>query len=139
MQTLIIAGTVGKDAVLRNTTSGEAVLGFSLAVDNGKDKSGEKREPTWYDCAIWGDRARKLESHITKGLRLTLTGRPTAREHEGKVYLGISVDNFTFQGGAADKGGGSSEGFSGPAGRSKPEMSYDLSDDIPFITRNSIW
>lgn len=128
MQTLIIAGTVGKDAVLRNTTSGDAVLGFSVAVDNGKDKSGEKREPTWYDCAIWGDRAKKLESHITKGLRMTLTGRPTAREHEGKVYLGINVDNFTFQG-----GGEKSDSYSGPAGRAKaPAESYDLDDSIPF-------
>lgn len=128
MQTLIIAGTVGKDAVLRNTTSGDAVLGFSVAVDNGKDKSGEKREPTWYDCAIWGDRAKKLESHITKGLRMTLTGRPTAREHEGKVYLGISVDNFTFQGGGAEK----SDNYSGSAGKAKASESYDLNDDVPF-------
>lgn len=140
MQTLIIAGTVGKDAVLRNTNSGETVLGFSLAVDNGKDKNGEKRDATWYDCAIWGDRAKKLEDHIKKGLRLTLTGRPTAREHEGKVYLGIAVNDLTFQGGGAERGGGGgySEGFSGPAGRASEKPAYDLSDDIPFITCNSI-
>lgn len=127
MQTLIIAGTVGKDAVLRNTTGGDPVLGFSLAVDNGKDKSGEKRDPTWYDCAIWGDRARKLEDHIKKGLRLTLTGRPTVRVHEGTAYLGISVNDLVFQG-----GGEKSDSYSGPTGRAEPKESYDLNDDIPF-------
>ena len=100
MQRLIIAGTVGKDAVLRNTQGGDAILGFSLAVDNGKDASGNKRETTWYDCSIWGKRGSSLERHITKGSKLTLTGRPTVRVHEGKAYLGISVDDLTFQGGS---------------------------------------
>ena len=43
MQQLIIAGNVGKDAVLRTTGGGDHVLGFSLAVDGGKDKDGNKR------------------------------------------------------------------------------------------------
>ena len=104
MQVLIIAGNVGKDAILRRTNSGDAVLGFSLAVDNGKDKNGNKRDATWYDCSIWGKRAESLERHITKGTKLTLTGRPTAREHNGKAYLGISVNDLTFMGGSS--GGG---------------------------------
>lgn len=104
MQLLTIAGTVGKDSTIRTTNSGDEVLGFSVAVSNGKDK-----DATWYDCAIWGDRARKLEQHIKKGTRLTLYGRPTARAHEGKAYLGLNVDNFTFQSSAQQSG----DGFSG--------------------------
>lgn len=123
MQTLIIAGTVGRDAELRRTNNGDAVLGFSVAVDNGKDKSGNKRDATWFDCSIWGKRAESLERHITKGSKLTLTGRPTAREHNGKVYLGISVNDLTFMGGS--NGGGQ-----------RQDQDYqrdDLgSDDIPF-------
>lgn len=102
MQKLTIAGTIGKDAVLRNT-SGDSVLGFSLAVDNGKDSNGNRRDSTWYDCAIWGKRATSLERHMTKGLKLVLTGRPTVRVHEGKAYLGISVDDFTFMGGGQQR------------------------------------
>ena len=109
MQTLIIAGTVGRDAALRQA-GGKDVLNFSVAVDNGKDKSGEKRQPTWIDCALWGDRAAKLERHITKGKKLTLTGRPTVRAHEGKAYLGMDVSDFTFQG-----GGESNDSFRGQA------------------------
>ena len=30
---------------------------------------------------------------------MRLIGRPSARAHDGKAYLGISVDGFTFQGG----------------------------------------
>lgn len=100
MQILMIAGNVGKDAVLRRTQGGDAVLSFSLAVDNGKDTSGNKRDATWYDCSIWGKRAEALENHIRKGTKLTLTGRPSAREHNGNAYLGISVNELTFQGGS---------------------------------------
>lgn len=103
MQKLFLAGTVGKDAVLRRTQAGEPVLGFSLAVDNGKDKDGNDRPATWFDCNVWGKRGDSLAKHITKGTRLALSGRPTARAHEEKAYLGINVDDLTFQGGNADR------------------------------------
>lgn len=143
MQVLTIAGNVGKDAELRQA-SGKDVLNFSVAVDNGKDGQGEKRPATWYDCAIWGDRASKLEPYIKKGTKLTLTGRPTARAHEGKAYLGLTVNDFTFQGSSQQGDGGQrreerprddySSGFStgGAARSSGPRESYDLNDDIPF-------
>ncbi|MFN7002219.1 MAG: single-stranded DNA-binding protein, partial [Roseinatronobacter sp.] len=51
MQKLILSGRVGKDAELRRTQTGEPILNFSLACDNGRDKPA-----TWYDCAIWGKR-----------------------------------------------------------------------------------
>jgi len=131
MQIIMIAGNVGKDAVLRRTQGGDAVLGFSLAVDNGKDREGNKRDSTWYDCSIWGKRAESLERHITKGLKLAITGRPTAREHDGKAYLGVSVNELTFQGGGSDSGnqsGGGGGYDQPPAGGGR-----DLDDqEIPF-------
>ena len=99
MQSLTIAGNVGKDATHRTTQNGDSVLSFSLAVDNGKDKDGNRRDATWFDCSIWGKRADSLRNHIVKGTRLVLSGRPTARAHDGKAYLGISVNELTFMGG----------------------------------------
>lgn len=131
MENLIIAGTVGKDAVLRRTRSGDAVLGFSVAVDQGKDRNGQKRDAKWYDASLWGKRAESLETYITKGTKLVLQGRPTAREHQGKVYMGISVNELTFMGSGQqrqDDTGGSAYGAStGGAG------GYDdVEDSIPF-------
>lgn len=140
MQTLTIAGNVGKDAVLRRTQSGDAVLGFSVAVDNGKDKGGNRRESTWYDCSIWGKRAESLERHITKGLKLVLRGKPTARAHDGKAYLGLSVDDWTFMGGGqarlqdygqdarTPEGYPASDGYGAGA-----RPSGDIEDSIPFL------
>lgn len=101
MQQLMIAGTVGKDAELRRTQAGDPVLGFSVAVSNGKDKNGNWRDSTWYDCSLWGKRAEALQGMITKGTKLAVTGRPKGREHNGKVYLGLHVSELTFMGGGS--------------------------------------
>ena len=134
MQSLTIAGNVGKDAVLRRTNSGEPVLNFSVAVDNGKDRDGNKRDATWFDCSLWGKRAESLEQHITKGSKLVLRGRPTARAHEGKVYLGVNVDDLTFMGGGQDRqerGDSYGGGYEAPAG-GYGAGGRDLDSEIPF-------
>lgn len=117
MQTIMIAGNVGKDAELRQTPQGESVLGFSVAVSNGKDKPA-----TWYDCSVWGKRADSLKNYITKGTSLAITGRPTAREYQGKVYLGVSVDQLSFLGGKRSES---------QAAQGRPS-SGDYDDVIPF-------
>lgn len=129
MQTLIIAGNVGKDAVLRRTNEGEPVLGFSIAVDNGKTKEGGERPATWFDCSIWGKRADALAKHIVKGTKLTVSGRPSARVHEGKAYLGINVTELTFMGGAKQAQRENDEPQRDSYGN-QPDDRFD--DQIPF-------
>lgn len=144
MQSLTIAGNVGKDAILRRMKSGDPVLNFSVAVDGGKDKEGNKRDSTWFDCTVWGKRAESLERYITKGSKLVVTGRPTARHHEGKVYMGVSVNDLTFMGGGQDRddnSGGSGGGYGNDQGGGYGGSSgggydgggrSDLDDEIPF-------
>ena len=54
MQLLIIAGSITREPVLRRTQAGDPVLSFSLAVDNGKDNNGNRKNSTFYDCSVWG-------------------------------------------------------------------------------------
>lgn len=131
MQQLTIAGNVGKDSVLRRTQNGDAVLGFSIAVDQGKDQNGNKRETLWVDCSLWGKRAEKLEAYIKKGTKLVAWGRPTVREHAGKAYLGLSVDDFTFMGGT--QSGGQQGSYGGSSGGA-PAGGYGggMDDEIPW-------
>ena len=130
MQILMIAGNVGNVKEVREV-GGDKVLNFSLAVDNGKDKNGERRESTWYDCALWGKRAESLAPHITKGLKLALSGRPGARAHEGKAYLSLTVNELTFMGGGQERGV-PAESSAQREGEQKTNYTYDLNDDIPF-------
>ena len=103
MLTMTIAGNVGKDAVLRNTQGGDPVLGFSIAIDGGKDKNGQKRDSTWVQCNVWGKRAESLNSHITKGTKLVVSGRPGVDVYEGKGRLTLSVQDLTFMGNAKER------------------------------------
>jgi len=127
MQILTIAGNVGKDAELRRTQNGDAVAGFTVAVDQGKDKNGNKRDSVWFDCSLWGKRGEALAQYITKGMKVTVSGRPTCREYNGKAYMGVSVDQITLQGGKSSSGdsGGYDGGHQGPP-------ADDLDGEIPF-------
>lgn len=133
MQNLTIAGTVGKNAILRHTQNNDPILGFSVAVSNGKDK-----DATWYDCSLFGPRGEKVKDYITKGTRIAITGRPTVRVHEGKPYLGVSVNDFTLLGGGERSEGGSSDGY-GSKPKQETKESYDLNDDIPFVRPAFDW
>lgn len=137
MQTVIIAGNVGNVKEVREV-GGDKVLNFSIAVDNGKDKNGERRESTWWDCSLWGKRAESLAPYIQKGSRLTVQGRPSARAREGKAYLGVTVNELTFMSSKQDSersSGGGGDDYSSGFATSKPsgpKESYDLDDDVPF-------
>ena len=122
MLTMTIAGNVGKDAVLRNTQGGDPVLGFSIAIDGGKDKNGAKRDSIWVQCNVWGKRAESLNSHITKGTKLVVSGRPGVDVYEGKGRLTLSVQDLTFMGNAKERT------------EQEPQQNSrdDLEDLIPF-------
>ena len=125
MQLLTIAGNIGKDAEVRTTQSGDKVASFSVAVDNGKDSSGNERPAAWFDCSLWGKRADALAPYIRKGGKVTLSGRPTCRAHEGKAYMGVSVSEITLQGGNTSQDDHSAPSQPAP-------QSPDIDDEIPF-------
>ena len=127
MISMTVAGNVGRDAQLRRTQGGDPVLGFSVAVDMGKDKNGSKRDPVWVNCSIWGKRAESLETYITKGTKLVLTGRPGVNIYEGKGSLTLSVSDLTFMGGSQQQRSDEDRG-----GYDEPPPRDDLDDDIPF-------
>lgn len=132
MLSMTIAGNVGKDAQLRRTQGGEPVLGFSVAIDQGKDKSGNKRDSVWVNCSIWGKRAESLQSYITKGTKLVLTGRPGVSVYEGNGSLTLSVNDLTFMGGSQERQGGSGSRDDHGGGYEQPPQRDDLDQDIPF-------
>lgn len=126
MKTICIAGRVTRDAELRRTQNGDAVLGFSVAVDdfNGKEKRG-----LFFDCSLWGQRATSLEPHITKGTPVTVSGDLSTREYDGKTYLTIRANDVTLQGGKKQDSGQSQQA---PSYAAASGGSASLDDEIPF-------
>jgi single-strand DNA-binding protein len=126
MNVLTIAGNIGKDAELRTTQNGKQVAGFSVAVLKGRDQ-----ETTWFNCSLWGERAAKLASYLTKGSRVTVSGEVSAREHNGKAYLQVFVRELTLQGGGERRDDASHSGGSA-YGATTGGAHDDVEDSIPF-------
>jgi len=131
MQQLTIAGNVGNVQPVREA-GGEKVLNFSVAVDQGKDKHGEKRDPLWVRCSLWGKRAESLAPYIAKGSKLAVSGRPGVSVYEGKGSLELTVSELTFMSSKSSDtgGGGSSDGYQEPVKAKVYE--YPDDDQIPF-------
>ena len=133
MKNVTLLGGVAKDPVQRNTSGGNSVVGFSLAVDDGW---GDNKKTIYFDCSIWGKRGEAVLNYVTKGSKLCVTGGLSIREYEGKTYLTVNVDNFTFAGGGQQRqGGGSDKPQSGgyaEHGGSEGVGSVTLDDEVPF-------
>lgn len=123
MQTITIAGTVGRDAASKQA-GGNTVTEWSVAVSAGRDK-----ETTWFKCSLWGKRGEAVASYIRKGDKITVTGKLTAGVYDGKPDMKVEVYEVTLQGSKQDAG------RQEVAISERGEKRYapaDLDDDVPF-------
>lgn len=101
---LIIAGRLGKDPELRQTTNGKSVVSFTVATNRvWKDQSGAKQESTeWVNVVAWGKTAESINKYFRKGKEIYLEGRLQTRSYEKdgqKKYITEMVaDTFQFVG-----------------------------------------
>ena len=139
MNSITIAGQLGKDAEQRFLPNGDAVTSFSVADSQGRDK------PTiWWNCALFGKRAEALSQYLVKGQAVTVVGSVTEREWNDKEgnkrkSMDVRVNDLALQGGKRE---GTSP-VSGPDGKAAyvrtapaPTASSgfaDMDDDIPFM------
>lgn len=117
MQTISIAGNIGKDAETRQTNKG-AVTSFSVGVSAGRDAA-----TTWYRCSLWGTRGEKLAGYLTKGGKVSVVGGLEAGLYDGKLDLKVNVFEVALQ-------GSRDNASSAPARQSPKPAPDDLDDDL---------
>lgn len=122
MQTITIAGRLGKDATRGTTQGGDVVANFSVAVDS---RNGQDKVTNWWRCAMWGKRADALGRYLTKGTSVAVTGEFSLGEYEGKPQLNCRVSEITLLGGGEQKQQEEKQ-------KSPPPRRDDLDDEIPF-------
>jgi len=138
MKNITIAGRLTRDAETRDAGS-DRVTSFSVAVD---DRQGKEKSTIFFDASLWGKRGESLAQYLTKGSSVTVTGDLSKREHDGKTYLTIRVNDVTLQGGKPSEEGFSGGRDAGVAGSDRHgrgqdagrQAAYaDLTDqDVPF-------
>lgn len=72
----VLAGNLTRDAELKVSPSGVSVLEVGIAV-NDRIKRGEEwiDRPNFFDVIVFGKRAEGLASLLTRGLKVTITGK----------------------------------------------------------------
>ena len=80
MNLFICTARLGKDAEVRYTQSGTAVLSFAGAVDTGY---GNNKKTVWVGFSVFGKRAEgELVNYLTKGSQVAVTGELNIDEWE---------------------------------------------------------
>ena len=130
MNVLTIVGRLGQDA-RTNKVGGTAVANFSVAAKAGY---GEREQTVWVDCALWGQRAEgKLVDYLKKGQQVCVSGEMGTREHEGKTYITMRVNDLTLCGSRDDSSSQSKGNQQGASSTTETGGGRDpLDEDLPF-------
>lgn len=103
-----ISGNLTRDAELRYTQGGTAALSFTIAVNTRhRDVHGNWVDsPSFFDCVLFGKLAESLQPYMSKGQKLTASGRlrqsrwqdKATGQHRSRVE--IVVDTIDLAGSA---------------------------------------
>lgn len=121
MNSITVAGQLGRDAELKYLNNGDPICNFSIADSQGKDKS-----TIWWNCTIYGKRGESLAQYLTKGQAVTVVGHITEREFTDKngnqrKAMDVRVNEVALQGGRREQ-------------EAKPvqQTAADEPEDLPF-------
>ena len=97
MNVVILLGRLGADPDVRYTSNDMCICKFRLATSK-KVKGEEKTE--WHSIVAFGKQGEILGKHVHKGSQVMVRGEIRYREHEGKWYTDIALQDFQFVGGS---------------------------------------
>lgn len=153
---VLLIGALGRDPEIRTLNSGDRVANLRLATsETWRDKAtGERQEKTtWHSVVVFNENIVKVaEQYLKKGSTVYVEGALQTRKYtdsQGIEKYSTEIVLQRFNGtltmlGGNDRGerqgggGGSDDSYDSGFGKSATKESYDLNDDIPFITSAGI-
>jgi single-strand DNA-binding protein len=134
---VILVGNLGRDAELRFTGGGAAVLKFSVATtESFKGRDGEKKEETeWHRVSYWGKNAETLAQYLLKGKQVYIEGRLRTekwkdKEGNDRTTVEVKADKVTLLGGGPRRDADREESRESPVAEAGVSMPAD--DEVPF-------
>ena len=128
-------GTLGRDAEVRVTPSGQSVLNFTVANNIG---FGDRQQTLWVRVALWGKRAEgSLQNYLKKGQQVFVSGELTQREYQAndgttKASLELNANIVDLVGKRSESGQAPGQNQSPPSQSTNSPSSLDDFDDVPF-------
>lgn len=92
-----------------------------MAVDNGKDRNGDQRDPDWIQVVVFGPYAQAIAKHLGKGHLVGVTGAIKSRKYvdettgDTRSYLNVVASSVEFLARPRGTGEGSADDQSEPA------------------------
>ena len=135
---VMISGNLTRDAEIRSTQSGMAILGFGVAVNDRRknQQTGEWEDyPNFVDCTMFGTRGEKLQPYLTKGTKVAIEGKlrwsQWERDGQKRSKLEVIVDELEFM--SSRSGGAQSYGgdFGGNQGYAPAAPAYSAPAPMP--------
>ncbi len=133
-------GYLGRDPEVRYTSSGKAVLKFSLAVaEKWKDRDGNKQESTtWIEGEVWGKSAENFSEYCSKGSNVFVEGKmkqetwddKNTGKKRTKLVLNTKFWNLCGSGGRDDRR--DSREREEPARADSGGGDHSNDDEVPF-------
>lgn len=94
VNSITLVGRLTKDADIRYTTGGTAVLNFSIAVNESR-KSGEQwvEEVSFFDVTLFGKMGESIHKYMVKGKQVAVSGRLQQQrwQKDGQNYSKVAV------------------------------------------------
>lgn len=102
MNKTILIGRLGKDAEVK-VLGDRKVAKFSLAVDDGKDREGNKKT-TWFFITLFSKTAATVAQYLTKGKQVAVEGAVSVfKMNDGTPALQLSAFQVELLGGGESK------------------------------------
>lgn len=138
---VMITGNLTRDAEVRTTQSGTAVMNLGVAVNDRRrnPQTGEWEDyANFVDCTMFGRRAEAIQNYLTKGTKVAIEGRLHYSSWDDRTTgqkrhkLDVTIDEIEFM-----SSRNSAAGDPIPAQRSEsipeaPAPAAYCDEDIPF-------
>lgn len=134
MNSVNLIGRLTRDPDVRYASGSQtAIARFSIAINRGKDRSGNDLGVDYPNIVCYGKQAELVEKYVTKGMQVSVEGRIRTGSYEKngqKVYTTeVAADRVGFLGG----GRKSSDNAAPDTAQDDDPIPGDFSlDDIPF-------
>ena len=138
MNSVNITGRITKQPELKTKQDGGAYCYFCLAVDNGKDKNGEKLTE-FIDCIAYNNQANFIGSYVNKGDMLELNGRlhtSIKEDSEGNKTKRVTVVAFNV--GICSKSNKETTPAAAPNTEPQPEPAKDVVAALDKLNNNAV-
>ena len=128
---------IGRDAELKFTAGGDAVIQLALAFDYGKKVEG-KRPTQWVSGSLWGKRAEALAQYLVKGQQVFVSMDEvhirTYKKADGSEGYALEgkVSNIEFAGSRPEQQAAPAPAPAPARTQASGPVGFDDFDDIPF-------